>query len=221
MNFDNGQLVIILAPFMDYEIYATVKQIMNENIILEMKADMEVPIGKEFLCIVVDNESVFEFYTQIDGRNGNYIFIKKPAVGGYSAIEKRKFTRVDCYIGFIATPTSINNIAINSKDKKFTGIIRNISGGGVMIESNLNLPKEMNFEFKLKLNFFMDCKAKIIRTEEIGKDIYHSGCEFIDNSIENIKNISLYTFKEKLKQKRRELNQRIPKGGKVILNGET
>jgi hypothetical protein len=212
MNLIQGQLIIILAPFMDYEIYANVKEIIDENIVLEMKADMEVPLDKEFLCIVVDNESVFEFYTQIDGRNGNLIFIKKPILGGYSAIEKRKFNRIDCNIGFVATPVSINNMRIQNNDKKFTGVIRNISGGGVMIESNLNLPTEMDFVFKLKLNFFIECKARIVRTEEVGKNIYHSGCQFVDSPIESIKTISLYTFKEKLKQKRKELNQRKSKG---------
>lgn len=219
MNLVQGQLIIILAPFMDYEIYANVKQITDENIILEMKADMEVPVEKEFLCIVVDNENIFEFYTQIVGKNGNFIFIKKPEFDECNVIEKRKFNRVDCHIGFVATPISINNIPLNKSDKKFTGVIKNISGGGVMIESNLNLPVDMDIAFKLKLNFFIDCTARVVRTEAAGKDYYHSGCQFIDNSIDNIKIISLYTFKEKLKQKRKELNQRKSIGGKDKLNG--
>lgn len=219
MDLVNGQLIIILAPFMDYEIYANVKQITDENIILEMKADMEVPVEKEILCIVVDNENIFEFYTQIVGKNGNFILIKKPEFDACSVIEKRKFNRVDCHIGFVATPISINNIPLVKSDKKFTGVIKNISGGGVMIESNLNLPVDMDIAFKLKLNFFIDCTARIVRTEAVGKDYYHSGCQFIDNSIENIKIIALYTFKEKLKQKRKELNQRKSIGGKDKLNG--
>jgi hypothetical protein len=212
MDLIQGQLIIILAPFMDYEIYANVKRIMDDNILLEMKADTKVPLDKEILCIAVDDESVFEFYTKIIERNGNNLSIKRPKIHDYSAIEKRKFNRIDCYIGFVATPVSINNIPIQNKDKKFTGIIKNISGGGAMIETNLNLPTDMKFVFKLKLNFFIDCKAIIVRTEAAGKDIYHSGCQFVDNSLEDIKNISLYAFKEKLRQKRKELNKRKLRG---------
>lgn len=208
MNLIKGQLIIILAPFMDFEIYANVKQVTDESIMLELKADLDVPIDKEILCIVVDDENIFEFYTKITARNENLIFIKKPEGAEYKAIEKRKFNRVDCHVGFVATPVSINNIPIYNSDKKFTGTIKNISGGGVMVESNLNLPVDMVFTFKLKLNFFIDCKARVVRTDLVVKDIYQSGCQFVDNSLENIKNISLYCFKEKLRQKRKELNQR-------------
>ncbi|HYE11595.1 MAG TPA: PilZ domain-containing protein [Patescibacteria group bacterium] len=210
MNLVKGQLLIILAPFIDYEIYANINQLSDEGIMLELKADMEVPIDKEILCIVVDEANMFEFYTKVTAKNEKFIFIKQPKDSEFNAIEKRKFNRVDCNIGFVATPVSINNISIHNSDKKFTGVIKNISGGGVLIESNLNLPVNMTFNFKLKLNFFLDCKAKVVRTDATDKTIYHSGCQFIESTLDTIKNISLYCFKEKLRQKRKELNNRKP-----------
>jgi len=208
MQLAAGQLIIILAPFMDYEVYAAVKQVTEDKIMLEMKTNVEIPFDREILCMVVEEHNIFEFYTQVLAKNGAIVFVKRPVLDGYSAIEKRKFNRVDCRIGFVATPVSINNIHLPANDKKFTGMIRNISGGGVMIETNLNLPPEMVFAFKLKLNFFMDCKAKIVRSIALDKSTYQCGCEFVDNNLENIKNISLYAFREKLKQKRKELNHR-------------
>jgi hypothetical protein len=210
MNLVKGQLIIILAPFIDYEIYANIKQLNDEGIMLELRADMEVPVYKEILCIVVDEDNIFEFYTKVTAKNERFIFIKQPTDSEFNAIEKRKFNRVDCNIGFVATPISINNISIYNSDKKFTGVIKNISAGGVLIESNLNLPVDMTFIFKLKLNFFLDCKASVVRTATADKAIYHSGCQFIESTIDNIKNISLYCFKEKLRQKRKELNNRKP-----------
>lgn len=215
MQLAAGQLIIILAPYLDYEIYATIKQLKDDNIMLEMKTDVEIPFDREILCMAVEGENIFEFYTHVIAKKDKIIFVKLPEFDGYSAIEKRKFNRVDCRIGFVATPISINNIQLTNNDKKFTGTIRNISGGGVMIETSLNLPPEMVFAFKLKLNFFMDCKAKIVRTIALDKSTYQCGCEFVENTLENVKNISLFAFREKLKQKRRELNQRrTVKGGK-------
>jgi hypothetical protein len=163
---------------------------------------------------------MFEFYTQIIARKDNNIFVKLPANNEYNTLEKRKFNRVDCTIGFVATPTLINNVVLRNSDKKFSGIIKNISGGGVMVETNLNLPIGMVFTFKLKLNFFVECKAKVIRTIALDKDTYESGCQFVDCSIESTKTISLYAFKEKIKQKIKELNQsKLHIGGKEITNG--
>lgn len=215
MHLMVGQLVIILAPFMDYEIYAKVAQVSEDSATIEMKTDSEIPFDREILCMAVEDENIFEFYTQAIAKDNNLVFIKLPERNGYTEIEKRKFSRVDCNIGFVATPVSINNIPIPNSDKRFNGIIRNISGGGVLIETNLNLPVGMVFSFKLKLNFFMDCKAAIVRTLPAENGVYHSGCQFVENNIDNIKTISMYAFREKLKQKRQELNQRkITKGGK-------
>lgn len=207
MKFIQGQLITILAPFMDYEVYANVSQINDDSILLEMKTNTDIPFNKDILCIVVEEDNIFEFYTQVITKERNSILVRKPEVNEYSVIEKRKFNRVDCNIGFVATPISINNIPIPNSDKKFTGMIKNISAGGVLVESNLKLPEEMVFAFKLKLNFFLDCKARIIRTLPVENDtIYQSGCQFVDNNIDNIKTISFYAFKEKLAEKRKELN---------------
>jgi hypothetical protein len=214
MKLIPGQLVIILAPYMDYEIYSSLRQFDDNSLVLEMKSSNEVPFNKDILCIVIDDANIFEFYTQVIAKDGNLLFVKRPELGEFSAIEKRKFNRVDYSIGFVASPIAIGNVPLANSDKKFTGMIKNISGGGVMIETDLKLPPEMTFAFKLKLNFFLDCKARVIRTIATEKNTYQCGCEFVDNSLENIKSISLFAFKEKLRMKRKELNQRT-EGGNI------
>ncbi len=216
-----GQLIVILAPFMDYEVYANVRQVKPDSIVLALKSNAEIPCDREILCIAVDDDNMFEFYTQVMARDGNMVYVKKPETKELSVIEKRKFNRVDCRIGFMGNPVSINNIPIPATDKKFIGTVLNISGGGVLIETNLNLPVDMVFNFKLKLNFFLDCKAKVIRTSAVDKAFFQSGCQFVSSDLETVKTISMYAFREKLRFMRKELNQTtINHGGKVIGNRE-
>lgn len=220
MQFVQGQLIIILVPFLEYEIYSTVRHSDDNTVVLEIRTNKDVPLNKEILCIAVNGDNMFEFYTQIDVRNENLLFIKKPQQDQLNIIEKRNFNRVNCNIGFVASPVSINSMGMHNSDKKFTGLILNISGGGVLTETNLNLPVGMVFSFKLKLNVFIDCKVMVNRTiSSAGSNTFHSGCQFIDMDIENVKEISLYTFKEQLKQKRKELdNIKISQGGKSKSN---
>lgn len=216
MQFVQGQLIIILAPFIDYEIYANVKQFDKDTLVLETKTVTDIPVNKDILCIAVEDENVFEFYSQIDVKEENLIFIKRPLVDELNITEKRNFNRIDCNISFIASPISINNKSILNSGKKFTGYISNISGGGVLVESSLNLPIGMVFGFKLKLNFFIECKVRVIRTIATEDGIYHSGCQFVDMDLESVKAISLFGFKEQLKKKRKGLNSiKFAKGGKV------
>lgn len=216
MQFIQRQLVIILAPFIDYEIYAMVKHFDDNTVVLEIKTDKDVPMNKEVLCIAVNGDSMFEFYTQINARNENLLFIKKPQKDQLNVIEKRSFNRVNCDIGFVASPISIGNKTILNSNKQFTGTILNISGGGVLTKTNLNLPVGMVFSFKLKLNTFIDCKVMVNRTIASSEPYtFHSGCQFIAMDLESVKEISLYTFKEQLKHKRKDLNNiTMLQGGK-------
>lgn len=215
MQFVQGQLIIILVPFIDYELYANVKQYDENTIVLETKTITDLPVNKDILCIAVEDNNMFEFYSQVEVKEDNLIFVRKPLVDQLNVIEKRNFNRIGCNIGFIASPISINNKAILNSEKKFTGTICNISGGGILAETSLNLPVGMVFSFKLKLNFFIDCKVRVIRTIASEAGIFSSGCQFMDMDLDSIKAISFFAFKEQLKQKRKELNDlKLNKGGK-------
>lgn len=207
MNFAEGQLMIILAPYIDFEIYATVERFDKDVMILEMKSTVDVPYNTDILCIVIEPESMFEFYTQVITRKGNRIYAKLPDLNEYSPLEKRRFNRADCNISFVATPVSISNVSLKDRDRKFMGVIKNISGGGVKIETNLNLPIGLVFSFKLKLDFFLDCRAEVVRTTAIDNDTFESGCKFVQCSLEDIKAIALYAFKESLNLRRKDLKQ--------------
>lgn len=206
MDFAIGQLVVILAPYMENEVYANIKYIMDDKLSLTLKSKCNLIKGRDILCLVINNHDMYEFYSHVEDVAGNDIYIRKPIKTGLSAVEKRKFNRADCSIGFVGMPTILGDRPIISTDKKFSGTIKNVSAGGVLAEIPAHLPKDSVFCFKLKLNFFVDCIAIVRRTIEIpSSNIFECGCEFVNLSLENVKTISLYVFREQLKLKRKEM----------------
>jgi c-di-GMP-binding flagellar brake protein YcgR len=104
----------------------------------------------------------------------------------------------------------IHNVSVAKSGKTFTGAIKNISAGGVLAETNLCLPKDTIFSFKLKANYFIECIARVRRVSEVPNEKkYEMGCEFINMSVENIKTIAIFAFQEQLKKKRKELYEGI------------
>ncbi len=206
MEFKEGQLVVMLSPFTDVEAYGNIKSFTDESLTLNVNIAGLLKEGWDILCIVLDNNDVYEFYSRVNFMEGNNAVITRPTYDGLCVIEKRRFSRVDCEIGFVAKLISINNISMAKSNKTFPGTIKNISAGGILAETNLCLPVDSVFSFKLKTNYFIDCMARIKRVNEVPDEKkFEMGCEFIDISLENIKAISMFTFKERLKMKRKEL----------------
>lgn len=207
MKLIQGQLIIMLAPYIEQEIYANIKGIKEHEIILTVKSVNVLSIDKNILCISVDNNEIFEFYSVVEESYENTIHIRKPLKNGLSNAEKRRFNRMDCEIGFIGRPVIISDVMITRIDQQFNGTIKNISGGGVLIRTGSMLPEYMVFKFKMKLTYFMDCIAIVRRSVKSSEEGYfESGCEFIEMPVEDIKRISLLVFKEQLKARRKELN---------------
>ncbi len=210
MELSVGQLIIILAPYMEQEIYSNVKHVGDGKITLAVKSANTLKPGKEILCIVISDQDIYEFYSQVEDSFEKTAYITKPVKAELSNVEKRRFNRMECNIGFVGRPVMINDVMITKSDKHFSGNIINISAGGVLVQTNLKLPDYMIFKFKLKLNYFLECTAMVKRTfdSETGT-MYNSGCEFLEMPIEDIKTISLYVFKEQLKNRRKELNKSV------------
>lgn len=212
MEFKQGQIVVILSPFTDSEAYGNINSINEDSLTLSVNPAGLLSEGWDILCIILDNTDVYEFYSKVNYVEGNNVAVKRPIGDGLITIEKRRFSRVDCEIGFVARPMLINNISVSKSGKTFLGKIKNISAGGVLAETNLCLPLNSVFSFKLKTNYFIDCVARVKRVIEVPDEKkFQLGCEFIDMKIEDIKTISMFTFKEQLKKKRKEFYESAPK----------
>lgn len=210
MDFKAGLMMVILSPFDDFEIYGNIMQEVDGAIALKLKAAGQLRPGTDISCLAFDDTEIYEFYSKVIEASGTSLIIEKPTADELSSIEKRRFARVDCEIGFVARLMYINNISVEKLAKSFTGTIKNISAGGVLATTNLCLPKDTIFTFKLRLSHYMDCIVRIRRVNELpGSKMYEMGCEFMNMSVENIKAISLFTFKEQLKKKRKELKDSL------------
>lgn len=208
MEFKPGQLIVILSPFTEVELYGNIKFAADESLTLTVKTVGLLKEGWDILCIVIDNTDIYEFHSKVKFLDGINAIIERPIIEGLSSVEKRSFNRVDCEISFVAKLMLMNNVSIEKLGKTFLGTIRNISAGGILAETNLCLPEDTVFSFKLKADYFIDCVARVIRVNEVPNGSkYEMGCEFVGMSIDDIKTISMFTFREQLNKRRKELYQ--------------
>lgn len=206
IEFKIGQLIVMLSPFTEVEIYGNVKSIADESLILNVKTAGLVKEDLDILCFVLDNTDVYEFYSKVEQLEGNDVKIKKPSIEELSSIEKNEFNMVECEIGFVSRLLSINDVSVGKLGKTFLGTIKNMSMGSILAETSLCLPKGTVFSFKLKVNYFIDCMARVREITEIPDEKkYEMDCELMNMSIESIKIISTYIFREQLKRKQKEL----------------
>jgi len=206
IDFKQGQLIVILSAYTDVEVYGTVNYLRSDSILLSVKPAGLLNKGWDILCLLLGSDEIFEFHSTVESIDGSSIMIRKPIETSMNSIEKRRFSRVEYEIGFVGRPLLINNVSVAKYGKTFIGKTINISAGGILAETNLCLPVNTVFSFKLKINYFVDCTAVVKRVTECpegGK--YHMGCQFIDMSLEDIKAISLFAFRERLKRRRMEL----------------
>ena len=192
-----NQLLIILSADMKQECYGNIRNFTSQYIEIGLKTNEDLKVGSELLCLAVDEPDVIEFYSKVIGSKNNTIQILQPIDAKTKKYEKRKFNRIDVSLGFSGICDRIVNSNINIYGKAFNGTVKNISSGGVMMICNLNLPVGLIFRFRLEMGSGMDCAAIIVRTENINNTgLYRYGCEFLNMNIENVKRISLFTFKQ-------------------------
>lgn len=230
MKFEIGQLVIILSPFADIDIYGNITLVSDDYLTLNIRQNWLLKEGWDIVCLVVDGTEMFEFYSVIKYITGKEAIITAPDRNKLHTVEKRRYNRVDCEIGFIGRPVAINDVPINklyriadgmekyTQGKVFSGIVRNIGANGILAETDLILPEGMVFGMKLKVDYFIDCKAvvkRIEKTETGGK--CNIGCQFVDMELEYVKAISMFAFREQLKYKRRKLYEQLFKSSRSIL----
>ena len=155
MEFKPGQMIVILSPYDNVEIYGNIADTKAGALELTVKTAGQLKEGWDISCLIFDDADIYEFYSRVNVVDGNRVIIEKPIVDGLTAIEKRRFGRVDCNIGFVARLMFINDVSVGKLNKSFVGTIKNISAGGILAETNLCLPKNTIFTFKLKLSYFL------------------------------------------------------------------
>ena len=95
---------------------------------------------------------------------------------------------VDCFlVGF-------QDRAIES-DKRFPAVIKNISGGGVLLNTKLSIPKDTILLFELELEETLLLTVRVLRNEVDSDNSNNLGCEFIGITDEKRQKIIKYVNK--------------------------
>ena len=118
-------------------------------------------------------------------------------------IQRRKYYRLDAFIPTKFYPEKQEN-------KKYTGVIENISGGGMLLAASLDLKIGDIIKFRLNLKDYgvLDLKGKVVRKNKNEKSLkynYLYGIYFMDINEKNRDIIIKYIFEEQRKLRNRGL----------------
>lgn len=157
-------------------------------------------------CTIIDENSrrVCLFKTIIKKIVNNQLILIKPDEEDIEIVQRRQYIRVpfdkevNCYL------IGINGKKIES-EKIFPARIKDISGGGVLLNSQLSLPLGIVLVFEMKIddNPFL-LTVKVLRKSEDKEDgINNFGCKFIGINDRDRQKIIAYCNKKQLILKRR------------------
>lgn len=144
------------------------------------------------------------FETVIKSVENNKLILQTPGEKNVEIIQRRQYIRVpldkevNCYL------IGINDRKIES-NKTFLGIIKDISGGGVLLNSTLSLPvgTVLVFELELDNNKFLLTIRVLRNLENENNGTRDLGCQFIGIDETDRQMIISYCNKKQLSIKRR------------------
>jgi c-di-GMP-binding flagellar brake protein YcgR len=199
MELTKGGQVAIISPADASEIQGDITDIDDCYITITTNIKCNLKSGYEFLMLAYDKREIVEYYCKVVKVECTDLKILRPDVNPENKGEKRRFNRVPCSIGFIGS------IAGNSS--QFYGTVRNLSGGGIMMETGSEFSIGVVFNLKLRVNFVTyDCMAMVVRKKDAeGGSAYEYGCQFLKMPVEDVKKLSTFVFQEKLKSIRKEM----------------
>ncbi len=185
-------------------IWGTIKDSSEEDIRVEIDgvyAQLEV---KKVRCIIAVATKIYVFETLIKEADNNMLVLMTPKKDKVSVLQRREYLRVD-------TDIPIRCFLLNDKlvqlaeDKFFPATIKDISGGGLLISTDISLPLETLFVFELEINKSpMVLTAKVVRnTENPDNSSRDIGCEFIGLDESDRQKIISYCTRLQVKRKKK------------------
>lgn len=157
-------------------------------------------------CTITDEtkSKVCLFETVVSRALGGYLWLDMPKEENISIVQRREYIRVsldkdvNCYL------IGINERKVES-NKVFPAKIKDISGGGVLLNSSLSLPPGtvLVFELELDQNKFL-LTIKVLRNmESEANGMRDLGCQFIGIDDGDRQKIIAYCNKEQMILKRK------------------
>ncbi|SCY48285.1 flagellar brake protein [Alkaliphilus peptidifermentans] len=155
-------------------------------------------------CTIPNEKKVCVINSTIHGFENDLLFIEIPSNNNIEILQRRKYVRiavdkeVECYL------IGINDRRVENT-KFFPATLKDISGGGVLLNTSLSIPIGTVIVFELDINgasILLTCKV-LRNTENENNQSRNIGCEFIALSDNDRQRIISYCSKEQLKHKRK------------------
>jgi c-di-GMP-binding flagellar brake protein YcgR len=166
------------APYLFF--WGKISGIQNKYFFIDIEGYYILSSTKAVKCTIPYEGKVCLFETSIEGALGNRLTLMVPSEENMEILQRRKYVRVPVEYEVICFLKEYNNQKLN-ESKMFFGIVKNISGGGVLLNSILSLPVNAVLVFELKLEgTLFPLTVKVLRNDKNRDEkTYDLGCEFI------------------------------------------
>lgn len=194
--------VDMIPPYLS--LWGIIKAIDEQYLTVEIEGKYAQKEKRQVRCIIPKETKACIFETWILKGEGNQLLLQKPEEEGINVVQRRKYIRVATEIPVVCYLIGFNDEKINSR-KFFPGVVKDISGGGVLINTPLSLPIGTVIVFELELDQSkLLLTAKVLRnTESYVDGTRELGCGFIGIDEADLQKIMSYCSKLQLQANKR------------------
>lgn len=195
----------VIPPYLTF--WGVIDHIKDDYIVVDIVGQYAQKDDRQVNCIIPGDTKVCLFSTVIKGSIEGKLILSLPSSDNIQILQRRKYVRVPAQIDVKCFLIGFNNKMINS-NKEFPATVKDISGGGVLLNSKLSPPigTLLVFELALENNSFV-LTVKVLRNIENesgeGRDL---GCEFVGITDSDRQKVIAYTNKMLLKIKNKAVN---------------
>lgn len=184
--------------------WGIIEDVKEDYIIVGIPGEYAQKDDRKVTCVIPGEAKTCIFETVIKGSRKGKLFLLMPNSEDIQVLQRRKYVRVPINIDVKCHLIGIHDKKIDS-NKVFPATVKDISGGGVLLNSNLSLPIETMLVFELNLdNNNLVLTAKVLRNNPHPNDNSRDlGCKFVGISDADRQKIIAYTNKAQLRMKKR------------------
>jgi len=183
-NFDNNNILLAHAPIStgDY---------------------IRLPIGEKYSLRIIGKNNLYRVNASVHNyiSENNVLIIEFLLLGEAERIQQRDFFRLPCTIPLDFFVIKENKHEKVLSEKIFSGIIRDLSGGGMKVVSNLEMEEKDLIKFNLNLeSIYYELMGRIMyKGFTQNSDQFMYGIMFLGLSKEQQEKIALYLHNLQLK----------------------
>ncbi len=194
--------VEVVPPYLSF--WGAISKVNGDELTVKIDGHYAQNEVRRVKCTIPKDTKACIFETFIIKGSDHLLILKMPLDEDLSVIQRRKYVRasvdlpVNCYL------IGINDQKVESH-KLFPAVAKDISGGGILLNSSLSLPTGTIIVFELELsNQKLLLTAKVLRnTENAENKSRDLGCEFLGIDETDRQRIISYCTKMQIQKKRR------------------